>query len=170
MVENDSGNAKASVTPRNVRQHWLALGEIKRMIQFAKDHNDGALMSHERAYQVLMLDPKGLMSISNDKQQVVAMELEHFVQVTGSVDSAQLQGNITDPDFVEIELQLKAVEDAMIIWLGKGADGSDTGVEVPFYKHLGEIIPDVDADYAQTIEPSTENPAPRIPDVPDTEG
>lgn len=167
LLENQSGNMQATLVPRNVRQQWLALSLIKQEISFAKAHNDPAEMSHERAYKVYLMDPNQLMQMQNEKQQRVAMELEHFAQVALSVDSASSQGNISDNDFAEIEDQLATVEDAMNIWLGKGADNSDTGLDVPFYKHVGEIVPAVDADYAAVIEPSIKKPRPNIPDVQD---
>lgn len=167
LLENQSGNMQATLTPRNVRQQWTALNLIKQEIAFAKSHNDPAEMTHERAYKIYLMEPNQLMEMQNVKQQRVAMELEHFAQIALSVDSANAQGNISDSDFAEIEVQLKAVEDAMIIWLGSGKDNSDTGLEVPFYKHLGEIRPDVDADYAAVIEPGKLTPKPSIPDVAD---
>ena len=167
LLENQSGNMQASLVPRNVRQQWLALEMVKVEIQFAKDHNDPAEMSHERAYKIYLMEPNQLMEMQNSKQQRVAMELEHFAQIVLSVDSANAQGNVSDSDFGEIESQLKAVEDAMIIWLGTGADNSNTGLAVPFYKHLGQVIPDVDADYAAVLEPSKSMPKAHIPDVAD---
>lgn len=167
LLENQSGNMQATLVPRNVRQQWSALEMIKVEIQFAKDHNDPAEMTHERAYKIYLMEPNQLMEMQNSKQQRVAMELEHFAQIVLSVDSANAQGNVSDSDFVEIETQLKAVEDAMVIWLGTGKDNSDTGLAVPFYKHLGQVIPDVDADYAAVLEPSKSMPKPSIPDTPD---
>ena len=167
LLENQSGNMGASLVPRNVRQQWVALDLIKEEIEFAKAHNDPAEMSHERAYKAYLLDPSQLMEMKNVKQQRVAMELEHFAQIALSVDSSDSQGNISELDFTEIEVQLKAVEDAMLIWLGEGKDNSDTGREVPYYKHVGELVPDVDADYAQVIEPSIDRAKAHIPDVPD---
>lgn len=167
LMENQSGNMQATLVPRNVRQQWTALDLIKSEIAFAKAHNDPAEMTHERAYKVYLLEPNQLMEMQNVKQQRVAMELEHFAQIALSVDSANAQGNISEADFAEIELQLQAVEDAMTEWLGTGADNSDTGRAVPYYKHLGELVPDVDADYASVLEPSKAKPKPAIPDVED---
>lgn len=169
MVENDSGNMTGNVIPSNVRDTWAQFNLILSELEFAKTHNDPPLADHESAYKILILKGSEIQKISNVKQKRVAMELVLAAEIMMSVDSANAQGNISEKDFSILERQLSTVRDAMTIWLGTGKDNADTGNEVPAFKHLGEIIPSVDMDYAEIVEPSKDLPLPHLPDVPDVE-
>lgn len=167
FIENDSGNMNATVIPRNVKDAWMQLALVEKELEFAKTHNDPPLADHEEAYKILLLKGNEIQRISNIKQKRVIMELDRFAHIAMSVDSAKSQGNISDRDFEKIYTQLNTVKDAMSIWLGQGSDNSDTGISVPDYSHLGEIVPSVDLDYSQTLEPSKDLPLPHLPDTPD---
>jgi hypothetical protein len=60
------------------------------------------------------------------------------------------------------------VDAKMLRWLGDGSLQL-TGRNVPAFEEIGEIVPDVDADYAAILEPSRSMPKPKLPDVQDTE-
>lgn len=167
MVENQSGNMTGDVVPRNVRDLISQFALIKQEIEFARTHNDPPEATHEEAYKILLLKGNEIQNMDNVKEQRVAKELDLLARVMLSVDSARTQGNISSKDLATIDAQIAVADDAIKIWLGTGASVDETGIEVPAFMHLGELVPDVDMDFRQTLEPSKDLPSPALPDVPD---
>jgi len=166
IIECDSNNTVTKVTPRNARQIISQWSMIKDEFQFALDHNDTPTGSYEFAYQLLFLHQSQIQKVRNVKMKRVVGEMFNLFQVMMSIDSANTQQFVDLDDAAVIKEAFCVVDDVIARWLGDGTFG-DLGLKAPDFSCLGEIIPDVDGDYAQIIEPSPVMPDPMLPDVPD---
>jgi hypothetical protein len=168
ILECDSNNTSSKAKPRDVRNLRSQWKIAKEELEFSMAHNDLPSPSHEYAFKLLLVDTIEIQKIRNIKMKRVASEIFNVVQVMLSLDSASTQGYIAAEDHADVQELFKVVEDCMARWIGSGSDVFDTGVVAPAYEILGEIYPDVDADYADTLEPSADMPKPKLPDVVDT--
>lgn len=168
LAESQMNNTTSLAIPLNVEKMLGQWNLFKVEIEFAKNHNNPPETSHELAYKILLLNPVEVQKIFNIKAKRVAKEIDLLQRIILSVDSAQTQGHIAEKDMKVIDSQSKTCEDAMRIWLGDGTEG-DTGVSVPAFNHLGDLIPPLDMAYAVTNEPSADAPASAFKDTPDTE-
>jgi len=167
-LEGDSNNTSSTMTPREVREHWVQWGAFKQEVQFAKDNNDGPLTKLEDSLALLIPTGKEIQRIKNQKCKRVSQELGRLVRIMVSVDSAGSQVNIGDASFKDIEAQMLICERAMIHYWGTGADNDNTGVAMPEYKHVGVLIPDLDNDEHSLREGSVDGPNLGYSDAPDT--
>jgi hypothetical protein len=168
-LECDSNNTSAQVLPsdsRKIRQQWEI---VKSELQFSFDHNDFPQAEYEQTYTMCVIDQKEIQKIRNVKMKRVTSEIWNTVNVILGCDSANTQGFISSVDYDAIVQSMSLAEDTMIRWIGAGRDATDCGVVAPAYEILGELRPDVDSDWAQTLEPSSGLPYPNLPDAPDTE-
>jgi len=168
ICECDSNNTVTKVTPRNARQIICQWELVKDEFQFALDHNDTPTGSYEFAYQILLLHQSQIQKIRNVKMKRVVAELFNLSQVILSLDSSKTQQFVDLDDAAVVREAFNVVDDVIARWLGDGTFG-DLGIKAPAMECLGEVIPDVDGDYAQIIEPSPLMPEPMLPDVPDIE-
>lgn len=168
-LECDSNNTSSKARPRDVRAIRAQFDIAASEIAFAKAHNDFPQASHEFALKIYLIDQKEIQRIRNVKLNNIVSEIYNTCHVMLSMDSAATQGFIAEEDFTDIEQMMSLCNDAMDRWIGKGTDAADTGLIAPAYEILGELQPDIDGDYCSTIEPSTGNPLPKLPDVPDVD-
>lgn len=169
-LECDSNNTNSKAKPRDVRGIVNQWKIVKEEMAFSMDHNDFPNGSHEYAFKVLMLDQKEIQKIRNVKIKRIVSEMFNTARVILSVDSANTQGFIAAEDATDIVQMFTLVDDCLARWIGSGSDLDDTGLMAPAYEILGAVVPDVDLDYAEILEPSKNMPAPKLPDTPDTHG
>ena len=168
MIEGDSNNSSATLVPQEVRSHWMQMDAIKSEYAFALAHNDGPLIKVEENLMILVPTGKEIQLTRNEKCKRVVKEIKRLAQVIVSLDSAGLQAVIGEGSKGPFETQLKTVEDAMLLYMGKGKDITDTGMEMPEYAHVGTMIPDLDADYSELQEASADDTETGYSDVKDT--
>lgn len=166
-VEADSNNTASKSRPRDVRRILSQWKIVKDEFEFSMSHNDFPNGSHEYAYKLYILDQKEVQRVRNVKIKRVVSEMWNAVQVLLSVDSANTQGFIAEEDAVDIRQMFVVVDDTLARWIGDGKDALSVGLTAPAYEELGEILPDVDGDYAQLLEPSSALPLSKLPDVAD---
>jgi len=167
-VECDSNNTLSKVTPRDARRIMSQWSIIKSELDFSLDHNDYPRGSHEYAYIICLIDQKEIQKIRNVKMKRIVSEMFNTARVILSVDSAQTQGSIASDDAADIKEMFHLVDNCLARWIGSGMSFDDVGIQSPAYEEIGEVVPDVDGDYAQILEPSKAMPAPKLPDVADT--
>jgi hypothetical protein len=167
LLEMDSNNMSSSVIPQDVRRIWAQFNNIKLELDFAMQHNDYPRGAQEFAFIINFLDQKEIQRIMNVKVKRVASELFVTFQAIVWRDSASAQGFITQEDHDEIIQSLSIASDAMNLWIGEGKDTSDLGSYVPHFRELGVVIPAVDNDFAEVLEPSKDAPKMPVPDVAD---
>jgi hypothetical protein len=168
-LECDSNNTSSKARPRDVRGIRAQFDIAKSELAFSMAHNDYPQASHEFAFKIYMIDQTEIQKVRNVKIKQIVAEIYNCVHVILSCDSASTQGFIAAEDAKDIEEMIQLCNDSMDRWIGKGTDTTDTGLVAPAYEILGELVPDVDGDYAQMLEPSKENPLSKLPDVPDVE-
>ena len=166
-LECDSNNTNSKAKPRDVRGITAQWKIVKEEMEFSMAHNDFPNGSHEYAFKVNMLDQKEIQKVRNVKMKRIISEMFNTARVILSVDSANTQGFIASEDAIDINLMFTLVDDCLARWIGSGSDTNDTGLVAPAYEILGQVVPDVDGDYAQILEPSPSMPAPKLPDVSD---
>lgn len=167
MIESQSNNAKGELVPRDITAQRLGWEAFKKAWQFGLTHNDPPSGSHERGYKVSIANGREIQKIPNIKFKIFAMECKHLAHIIIGADSAGFSGNIGQQSAADIDAQMKICEAAMDLWLGGGSDNTDTGQQVPIFKHLGTLEPDLDADYADVREPSADSPMSGYEDAPD---
>lgn len=168
LLECDSNNTNSKVKPRDVRgirQQWTI---AKEELEFSMSHNDLPSGAYESAYKLLVVDPTEIQRVRNVKVKRILSEMYATVKVCLGVDSSSTQGFIAQNDFDDITELFACVEDCLNRWIGTGLDALDVGLQVPAYEVIGEMNPDVDLDYAATMEPSGDGALPPLPDVADT--
>lgn len=170
LLECDSNNTNSKAIPSDVREIRAQFELMTSEFDFStmEEHNDGVQASHENAYLIKIIDTKEIARVRNVKMKRIVTELFRSVQVITSVDSANTQAYIDPTDQARVRRTFATVLAAMDRWIGKGEGPADTGVYAPDFGILGEVIPDVDGDWAQTLEPSKSMPQPSLPDSPDT--
>lgn len=166
-LECDSNNTNSKAKPRDVRGITAQWTIVKEEMDFSMAHNDFPNGSHEYAFKVNFIDQKEIQKIRNVKMKRIISEMFNTARVILSVDSANTQGYIAGEDATDILQMFTLVDDCLSRWVGLGTDVNDTGIIAPAYEILGQIIPDVDGDYAQILEPSSGMPVPKLPDAPD---
>ena len=167
-VECDSNNTNAVAIPSDTRDILDQWAIVKEEFDFAIQYNDFPKGSHEYAYEIALLAGHEIQKIRNVAMKTVVAEVFNALRVIVSVDSANTQGFLSARDQEKIKRMFEIVDAKMARWLG-GGDVADTGRNAPAFEELGEIQPDVDADYASVLEPSRAMPSPKLPDVADTD-
>jgi len=166
-LECDSNNTNSKAKPRDVRGIVAQWAIVKDEMSFSMAHNDFPNGSHEYAFKVNMLDQHEIQKVRNVKMKRIISEMFNTARVILSVDSANTQGFIAEEDAADIMQMFTLVDDCLARWIGGGKDTTDTGLMAPAYEILGQVVPDVDGDYAQILEPSSAMPASKLPDTPD---
>jgi len=166
-LECDSNNTSSKARPRDVRGIVAQWQIVKDELEFSMAHNDYPTGSHEYAFKIALIDQKEIQKVRNVKIKRIVSEMFNCARVIVSVDSANSQGFIAREDAADIGQMFKLVDDCLSRWIGTGADVDDTGLEAPAYEVLGQVVPDVDGDFAQILEPSSGLPLPKLPDTPD---
>lgn len=166
-LECDSNNTSSKARPRDVRGIVGQWKIVKEELDFSMAHNDYPTGSHEYAFKIAFIDQKEIQKIRNVKMKRIVSEMFNCARVILSVDSASSQGFIAQEDADDIILMFKLVDDCLARWIGAGSDITDTGLSAPAYEILGTVVPDVDGDFAEIMEPSSSMPLPKLPDTPD---
>lgn len=169
-IESAMNNMSAAAVPRDIANFHAGYQVFKTAYQFAIDHNNPPQTSHEYGYAVLLPTLTEIMRMPNVKSKVVNQHIFRLCHVILSTDAAKVGGNIDVASAQTINEQIVITEEAILLWMGKGADNSDVGISVPLFKHLGVVDPDFDFDKATTNEPSPNRPNTGMPDVPDIIG
>lgn len=167
QIENQTNNMTGEVVPRDASALQTGWAAYKATLQFALDHNDPPSGSHEYGYVVLLPTQDEIMKMPNTKAKMVVQHLDRLCQVIMSSDSANSNGNIGTQSEADISEQTAICEDAIALWLGTGATNGDVGMQIPIFKHLGEIRPDVDYDKGMVREPTADRAHSGRPDVAD---
>jgi len=169
-LECDSNNTNSKVLPSEVRDIRAQLQICKDEFEFAiqDENNDAPRGSYEYAYKILIPNQKELARIRNVKMKRVMSELLEVSHLMLSIDSANTQNFIAKEDSDKISQRLALANRVLDRWIGSGANFNDVGLIAPAYEQLGKVIPDVDGDYSQSLEPSKRMPEPRFPDVADS--
>lgn len=167
MLECDSNNTSSKVRPRDVRDIRAQWQIAKEELEFSMNHNDLPGGIYEYGFKIYLIEGKEIQRIRNVKIKRVISELFNCARTILSVDSAKTQTYIDQKD-AEAILEMFAVCDACILrWFGEGKDANDVGISSPAFEALGDIYPDVDADFASISEPSKGGVLPKLPDTPD---
>ena len=170
-LECDSNNTSSKAIPSDVRKIRAQFDIVQDEFDFSSDpqHNDNPQTAHEYAYAIDLIDTKEIQRIRNVKLKRVVAEMYRCAQVILDVDSANTQAYLDTGDQDSIRTCFNTVSNAMDRWIGEGAGPDDTGIYAPAFAQLGEVVPDVDGDWSETLEPSKSMPRPKLPDSVDTE-
>lgn len=169
LVECDSNNTNSKIIPSEAREVIEQWNITKEELDFSLQYNDFPQGQHEYAYKISLLKGTEIQRVRNVKVKTVLTEAFHAMRVLVGVDSANTQGFIDLSDADRIKKAFEIVDAKIARWLGDGTV-ANTGRYAPAYEILGEMVPDVDSDYAAVLEPSSATPAPAQPDAPDSAG
>lgn len=169
LLECDSNNSNSKAKPQDVRKILQQYAAVSMELKFAMDHNDDPDQSHELAFTVNVIDQKEISRVRNVKIQRILSEAWMCLHVIASLDSANLQGAIALEDYAKIEVKLNTVKDCMDIWIGDGSSWENTGIQIPAFENLGKVVPAINNNWAQTMEPGKGMPLPKYSDAPDTD-
>lgn len=167
MVEIESNNLNGELVPRNVSSINVGFAFIEALWQDAQDHNDPPTPSHEFRQKISCPAPHVIMGMPNTKLRMVCKEYKNLFEILVSVDSAKSKGNVSTGSSNKIQAALDMTKAIMQKYLGSGADNASVGITVPVYGHIGTLIPDIDHDVIETLEPSQDQPHAGRPDVQD---
>ena len=168
LAECDSNNTSSKMIPSEAREVIEQWNIVKEELDFSLLYNDFPQGTHEMAYEIKLLRGTQIQKIRNVKVKTVLVEAFHAMRVLLGVDSANTQGYIDLHDADKIKKSFEIVDAKITRWMGDGTV-QNTGRYAPAFELLGEMVPDVDSDYAQVLEPSSSIPAPAQPDSPDTD-
>jgi hypothetical protein len=166
-LECDSNNTSSKNLPSDTRKILSQWDIVKSEFEFGMEHNDVPTGSHEYAYSVVLPSGKEIQKIRNVKMKRVVTEIFNTARVMLSLDSANSQGYVAPEDADDIRTMFAVSDACFVRWIGSGEE--DLGLNAPAYEKLGEILPDVDSDYSQILEPSRAMPKPKLDDVVDTQ-
>lgn len=170
LLECDSNNTSSKIKPsdvRFVREQWdICKSEFE--FNTAEENNDLPEDQYEHAYSISLPHQKELARIRNVKIKRVATEVWRCMNVCLSCDSSNTQGFTDEHDKASMTTVMEYCDRVMDRWIGNGSDFTDVGLKAPAYEILGQVLPDVDSDFARKLEPSKKLPDPRLPDTPDT--
>jgi hypothetical protein len=169
MLEMDGNNTSSKVKPsevRTIRDTWDLVNELFSF-HTAEENNDLPSSNYEHAYKIVSPHQKELARVRNVKVKAILSEIWDCMNLMLSVDSANTQGYTAQEDIEQIQKRIDFVNRCLDLWMGKGADNSDTGRKVADFRILGEVQPDVDSDFAAKLEPSKKLPVAPLADVPD---
>lgn len=170
VVEMQSNNSSATVTPGDVRSIVNQFTLIKEDLDFAIDVNDAPIGAYEQEYICMLMDQKEIQRVRNVKLKNILKDLWLFGRIAMSCDSAKTQNFISPADEKHLRRALEVCEKALTRWVGAGTDATDLGRVVEPFVANGEIIPDVDGDWAVTKEPSAAGVTSMLEDVADVDG
>lgn len=166
-LECDSNNTNSKSIPTEVSKVLSQWAIAKDEFEFGIANNDLPIATHEYAYKVYLPTGIEIQKVRNVKMKRIVTEIFNTARVMLSVDSAGAQAFIdTATDAEDIRKMFSVTDATLARWVGDGTQG-DTGFDAPAYERLGTMLPDVDGDYAQILEPSSDMPAPKLPDVKD---
>ena len=168
ILELQSNDSSATVVPSDVRDVMAQFKIIKDDLTFAVEVNDAPLGSYQHAFACLFLSQKEVQRIRNIKVKSVTKDLWVLGMVILGCDSAKTQNFISNPDAAKVARALEVCEKSMVRWIGTGEDADNLGLNAPAFEVTGELLPDVDADWAQKLEPSKTIPKSMLADVADT--
>ena len=169
LLESDSNNSSSHAKPsdvRYVRQQWDICKE-EFEFNVAEENNDLPTGKYEYAYTIEVIEPKEIQRVTNVKIRAVLAEVWDTMNVILSIDTANLQGWVSVSNQELIRQRLGFVDRVMDRWVGGGSDSTDTGLDAPSYEILGRIVPSLNSDWAERLEPSKDVPVSRFPDAPD---
>jgi hypothetical protein len=167
VVELQSNDTSSTIVPSDARDILAQFNICKEDLAFAVDVNDAPVGSYQHAFVTLFLNQKEVQRIRNIKIKSVVKDLWMFGMVVLGCDSAKTQNYVSKSDNEKITRAIEVASKSLARWIGTG-EADSLGVDAPAFESLGELLPDVDADFAQKLEPSKTIPASMLDDVPDT--
>lgn len=170
IVELQSNDSSATVVPSDARDILAQFTICKDDLDFAVEVNDAPVGSYQHAFVTLFLNQKEVQRVRNIKIKSVVKDLWMFGMVVLGCDSAKTQNFVSVGDVAKIRRAIEVADKSLARWIGTGEDQDNLGVEAPAFESLGELLPDVDADFAQKLEPSKTIPQSMLDDVADTTG
>jgi hypothetical protein len=168
ILEVQSNDTNSVVVPSDVRDINAQFKIIEEDLAFGMEVNDAPIGAYQHAYVVLLIEQKEVQRIRNVKVKSVVRDLWMLGQIILGCDSAKTQNFIDKNDQVKIARALEVSRKSMDRWIGSGEDADNLGIYSPSFVTSGELVPDVDADFAQRLEPSKAIPKAMLDDVPDT--
>lgn len=169
IVELQSNDSSATVVPSDARDILAQFNICKEDLAFAVEVNDAPVGSYQHAFVCLFLNQKEVQRVRNIKIKSVVKDLWMFGMVVLGCDSAKTQNFVSVKDAATIQKAIAVCEKSLNRWIGTGEDADNLGVDAPAFITTGELLPDVDADFATKLEPSKSIPKAMLDDVPDTQ-
>ena len=170
IVELQSNDTSSTVVPSDARDILAQFTICKEDLDFAMEVNDAPVGSYQHAFVTLFLNQKEVQRIRNIKIKSVVKDLYMFGMVVLGCDSASTQNFVSNADATKIRRAIEVADKSIARWIGTGENAESLGVDAPSFESLGQLLPDVDADFAQKLEPSKTIPKAMLDDVPDTGG
>lgn len=167
IIELQSNDSSSTVVPSDVRDILTQYGICKADLEFAIEVNDAPVGSYQHAFVCLFLSQKEVQRIRNIKIKSVVKDLWMLGMVVLGCDSSKLQNFVSVHDSSKIKRALEVCEKSLNRWVGTGENAESLGVTAPAFETSGELLPDVDADWAEKLEPSKTIPKSMLDDVPD---
>jgi hypothetical protein len=168
IIEIQSNDTSATVVPSDVRDIMSQYNIIKGDLDFAIEVNDAPVGSYQHAFVTLFLHQKEVQRVRNIKVKSVVKDLWMLGMVILGCDSAKSQNFVSNADAAKIQRALEVCAKSLARWIGSGENAESLGIEAPAFETSGTLMPDVDADFAEKLEPSKTIPKPMLDDVPDT--
>jgi len=168
IIELQSNDSSATVVPSDVRDILAQFNICKEDLDFAVEVNDAPVGSYQHAFVTLFLNQKEVQRVRNIKIKSVVKDLWMFGMVVLGCDSAKTQNFVSNSDVTKIRRAIEVADKSLTRWIGTGEDADNLGVDAPAFITTGELLPDVDADFARKLEPSKTIPDSMLPDAPDT--
>jgi len=167
VLEQQSNDTNATVVPSDVRDILAQFGILKGDLDFAEDVNDAPTGQYQLAFVCNFLCQKEVQRIRNIKIKSVVKDAWMLGMVIMGCDSAKSQNFISEVDLTRIRKAIEICEKSMSRWIGTGEDAGSLGLTAPAFEQTGQVLPDVDGDFAKRLEPSKSVPMSMLPDAPD---
>ena len=168
IVELQSNDTSSTIVPSDARDILAQFNICREDLDFAVDVNDAPVGSYQHAFVTLFLNQKEVQRVRNIKIKSVVKDLWMFGMVVLGCDSAKTQNFVSNKDAAMIRRAIEVADKSLARWIGTGEDADNLGVDAPAFVTTGELLPDVDADFAQKLEPSKTIPKAMLDDVVDT--
>ena len=117
---------------------------------------------------MLLLTPNQILGINNVRVQRIVSALRSLVERFITSDSASAEYDVAPLDTAAVNRHIAYLDEVIRDYAGVvTADGYDRGLTIPAHTHLGAVVPPESLGESQSIEPTWNQPAGIIPDVPD---
>lgn len=170
LIESDSNETQTLVDPADVlrlRDQWKhILWEFD--FETKEENNSLPRGSHQLAFKIEIVQSKQIRQIQNKKCRKVASAVWQTQMMIAGTQTSKLQGFVDPETQKTIRKMFDYVDRVLEAWMGGGTSPADTGVVMPEFPEIGEVIPPVNAEFVERLEPSSASARPAIPDYPDT--
>jgi hypothetical protein len=171
LLECDSNNTTGVVIGTDSESIQAEWSRFKYEWNLGKQFRNLAPAAQEKVLSVLAITDNEQLRTVNVKCRRVVVAVSTLIQKIVFCDSAKLQYGIGDSDIKKIEAHIAYVEKVLGDYMGDGTekDGSyNTGMAVPAFEFLGNVVPPINLHEAQVQEPSPAAPDVPMADAPDT--